>query len=59
MMLCAAHRQDLGAARSFGLRTAFIHRPNEYVIRKADDAEPGDFDVVSSDIVDLASKLGA
>ena len=29
-MMCAAHTGDLKAARSFGLRTAFIHRPNEY-----------------------------
>jgi 2-haloacid dehalogenase len=60
VMMCAAHSGDLNAARSFGLRTGFIHRPNEYgLTRKADDAKPGDFDVVSSDMVDLASKLGA
>lgn len=60
VMMCAAHSGDLNAARSFGLRTGFIHRPNEYgPTRKADDAKPGDFDVVSSDMVDLASKLGA
>ncbi len=60
VMMCAAHSSDLASARSFGLRTGFIHRPNEYgPTRKADDAKPGDFDVVSSDIVDLASKLGA
>jgi len=60
VMMCAAHSGDLAAARSFGLRTGFIHRPNEYgPTRKADDAKPGDFDVVSTDILDLASKLGA
>jgi 2-haloacid dehalogenase len=60
VMLCAAHSSDLIAARSFGLRTAFIRRPNEFgSVRKADEAKPGDFDVVSADIVDLASKLGA
>lgn len=60
VMMCAAHSSDLVSARSFGLRTGFIRRPNEYGgTRKADDAKPGDFDVVSSDIVDLASKLGA
>jgi hypothetical protein len=42
------------------MRTGFIHRPNEYgPARKADDAKPGDFDVVSTDIGDLGSKLGA
>src|ERR1700733_12274643 len=64
VMMCAAHSGDLMSARSFGLRTGFIHRPNEYGAsneygRKADDAKPGDFDVVSADIVDLAGKLGA
>jgi len=60
VMMCAAHRNDLAAARSFGLATGFIHRPMEYgPTRKADDGKPGDFDVVSSDIVDLAGKLGA
>ena len=29
-MLCAAHNQDLAAARRYGLRTAFIARPAEY-----------------------------
>jgi 2-haloacid dehalogenase len=60
VMMCAAHSGDLMSARSSGLRTGFIHRPNEYgPTRKADDAKPGDFDVVSSNILDLASKLGA
>ena len=59
-MMCAAHRGDLNAARSFGLKTGFIHRPNEYgPTRKPDTASPGDFDVVAGDMVDLASKLGA
>jgi 2-haloacid dehalogenase len=59
VMMCAAHVGDLKSARGFGLRTGFIHRPNEYgPTRKADDTKPGDFDVVSADMVDLASKLG-
>jgi 2-haloacid dehalogenase len=60
VMMCAAHSSDLTAARSYGLRTGFIHRPGEFgQPGKADDARQGDFDVVSRDIVDLASKLGA
>src|SRR5579872_3301292 len=60
VMMCAAHSGDLMSARSFGLRTGFIHRPNEYgPTRKADDAKPGDFDVVSTGMVDLATKMGA
>ena len=60
VMMCAAHSGDLMAARSFGLRTGFIHRPNEYgPSRKADEAKAGDFDVVAIDMTDLAAKLGA
>jgi 2-haloacid dehalogenase len=59
-MMTAAHRGDLEAARSFGLRTGFIHRPNEYgPTRQGDTAKAGDFDVVASDMLDLASKMGA
>lgn len=59
VMMVAAHRYDLDAARSLGLRTAFIHRTNEYgPTRQADTAKPGDFDVVASDTLDLATKLG-
>jgi 2-haloacid dehalogenase len=60
VMMTAAHRNDLTAARSLGLRTAFIHRPNEYgPTRRADTAKAGDFDVVANDTLDLATKLGA
>jgi 2-haloacid dehalogenase len=59
VMMTAAHRGDLEAARSFGLRTGFIHRPKEYgPDHRADDAKTGDFDAVATDIVDLASKMG-
>jgi 2-haloacid dehalogenase len=60
VMMTAAHRSDLEAARNAGLSTGFIHRPNEYgPARQADAAKPGDFDVVSADMLDLASKMGA
>jgi 2-haloacid dehalogenase len=60
VMMVAAHLGDLNAARSFGLRTGFIHRPKEYgPTRQADKANPGQFDVVSKDMLDLASQLGA
>jgi 2-haloacid dehalogenase len=60
VMMTAAHRGDLDAARGFGLRTGFIHRPNEYgPTRRADTAKQADFDVVASDMLDLASKMGA
>jgi len=60
VMMCAAHTGDLMAARNLGLRTGFIHRPNEFgPTRKADSAKPGDFDVVSNSIVELAAAMGA
>ena len=60
VMMAAAHAGDLKAARSFGLRTGFIYRPNERGPGgKADHAKAGEFDIVSSDIVDLAAQMGA
>jgi 2-haloacid dehalogenase len=60
VMMCAAHIGDLNAARGFGLQTGFIHRPKEYgPTRQADKADPGQFDVVARDMLDLASQLGA
>ena len=62
VMMCAAHVSDLQSARSYGLRTGFICRPNEYGGGPAglpDKAEPGDFDVVSVSIIDLAEKMAA
>jgi 2-haloacid dehalogenase len=60
VMMVAAHIGDLNAARSFGLRTGFIHRPKEYGPEKqADNAKPGEFDVVAKDMIDLASQVGA
>ena len=60
VMMTAAHRSDLDAARRFGLRTGFIHRPNEYgPARRGDTAKAGDFDVVAEDALELAVKMGA
>src|SRR5215470_8630135 len=60
VMMTAAHRNDLQAARSFGLKTGFIHRADEYgPSRRGDTAKPGDFDVVAEDMLDLAAKMGA
>jgi 2-haloacid dehalogenase len=59
VMMVAAHRGDLDAARRYGLRTGFIHRPKEYGgVRRADTAQPGDYDVVAADCLDLAQQLG-
>jgi len=62
VMMCAAHVTDLQAARGNGLRTGFIYRPDEFgngLAGVADKARPGDFDVVSLSIIDLAQQMGA
>ena len=60
VMMVAAHINDLDVARSFGLKTGFVYRPNEYgPTRQADKANPGQFDVVAKDLLDLASQLSA
>ena len=59
VMMVAAHRGDLEAARSCGLRTAFVHRPQEFgPERAAAKASPGEFDIVCNDVVELATTLG-
>jgi 2-haloacid dehalogenase len=57
--LVAAHNSDLAAARGCGLRTAFIPRPTEHGPDQTSDLRPEeDWDIVASDLVDLASQLG-
>ena len=59
LMLVAAHNGDLKAAQSVGLRTAFVPRPNEHGAGQTKDLEPdGKWDVVATDFVDLAKKMG-
>ena len=59
VMMVAAHDQDLNAARSFGLRTGFIYRPNEFGPgHKTDHPAADQYDVVSEDAEDLALKMG-
>jgi 2-haloacid dehalogenase len=56
-MMCAAHSGDLKAAASFGLRTAFIARPQEQP--GVSETAPGvPVDLVAESIEDLAAKLG-
>jgi 2-haloacid dehalogenase len=60
LMLCAAHNDDLAAARALGLRTGFVARPTEYGPGQHKDlAAEQDWDMVASDFVDLARRLGA
>jgi 2-haloacid dehalogenase len=60
VMMIAAHKGDLIASQKVGMRTGFVSRPLEFgPTRKADVAVEGEFDVVASDFLDLAVKLGA
>lgn len=58
VMLAAAHNNDLAAARSFGLQTAFISRPMEYGAPDARARPDQAWEVVADSIEDLAAKLG-
>jgi 2-haloacid dehalogenase len=58
VMMCAAHNDDLKAARKSGLKTAFWARPNEYGVDQIRDFHATDkWDVVCKDIRDLADQL--
>ena len=60
VLMVAAHPGDLDAAKSHGLRTAYVHRPLE----RGPDAAPwnppelGRFDFLVTDFHDLATQLG-
>jgi 2-haloacid dehalogenase len=57
-MIVAAHNYDLHAARSFGLRTAFIPRPTEYGPSQTKDLRPESlWDIVATDLENLAAQL--
>jgi 2-haloacid dehalogenase len=59
VMLCAAHHDDLAAARDCGLRTAYIERPLEFGALQLKDVSPqmGN-DLHAQDIHELADLLG-
>jgi 2-haloacid dehalogenase len=57
--MVAAHQGDLRAARSVGLKTAFVPRPLEYGPAAKPDLTPDpSFDIVAPDFNDLATQLG-
>jgi 2-haloacid dehalogenase len=60
VMMVAAHRDDLYAARRVGFKTAFVLRPLEFGPEgKPDlDTDPS-FDTNANDFLDLADKLNA
>ncbi len=58
VMMVAAHNDDLIAARSHGMRTAYINRPYEYGADQVADFEAeSDWDIVTDSITGLAEQL--
>ena len=58
VMLCAAHKDDLLAARGCGLKTAFIKRPREHSpSARRDLSTDARFNYNADNITDLASQL--
>lgn len=59
VMMCAAHNDDLEAAQSHGMRTAYINRPYEYGADQTKDVEAtGAWDIVTDRIEGVADALG-
>ncbi len=59
VMLCAAHHDDLAAARACGLQTAYIERPLEFGAAQPKDVSPqAGNDLHASSITALADLLG-
>ena len=60
VMMVAAHKDDLRAAKACGLATAFVRRPKEKGPKVKVDVKPeADFDFNARDFVDLARRLSA
>jgi len=58
LMMVAAHKDDLRAARACGLKTAFVPRPKEYgPAVKVDATREPEFDIHARDFNDLARQL--
>ena len=59
VMMCAAHNDDLEAARSHGMRTAYINRPYEYGSDQTKDfAADEAWDIVTDHVGGIAEALG-
>jgi len=60
VMMVAAHKGDLRAARSVGFKTAFVPRPLERGPgRYVDTTSDNSIDITATDFLDLAHQLGA
>ncbi len=58
VMLVAAHKDDLAAARRCGLQTAYVHRPLEFGPSTADGVNDRRSTLNADDLGDLAAQLG-
>jgi 2-haloacid dehalogenase len=58
VMMVAAHRNDLEAAKDAGMKTAFVSRPLEHGPEGKAEVAPAHA-LVAADFLDLAQKLGA
>jgi 2-haloacid dehalogenase len=59
VLMVAAHVDDLAAARTRGLRTAYVHRPHEFGSRETPPATDPEADLNVATLTDLATRLGA
>ncbi|MGK5114171.1 haloacid dehalogenase type II [Geodermatophilus sp. CPCC 205506] len=59
VLMVAAHVEDLAAARARGLRTAYVHRPDESGGRRVPPATDPDADLSVRSFEELADRLGA
>ena len=56
--MVAAHNQDLQAAKSCGLMTAFVSRPKEYGENQDFDLKADEnIDISATDFIDLSNKI--
>lgn len=58
VLMVAAHASDLAAARDRGLRTAYVHRPDEFGGRRTPPATDPDADLSVGSFAELADRLG-
>jgi 2-haloacid dehalogenase len=59
VLMVAAHVEDLTAARARGLRTAYVHRPDEFGGRQVPPETDPDADLSVRSFEELADRLGA
>ena len=58
ILMVAAHNDDLEAARSEGMRTAYINRPDEYGMDQKDNfSATSDWDIITDSVEGLANAL--